>query len=236
MITVATVYRSGGDFTAADVGALCRAVRVHLPVAHRFVCLTDQPKEVEALGLQIEAIPLKYNWPGWWAKFEMYGLPWDGLVIYWDLDSVPCDDMTPFTEYTGERAIIRDFFRDDMVQTCMWIWRGNALRPVWDALMENADAYIADYTRRRRRSDHFTRMFCEPADRIQDLWPGAAVSFKVHCLGKPRITEISQYRTLPGKIPAGARVVCFHGYPRPRDLPADHWFWQNRGVQLARAA
>jgi hypothetical protein len=39
-----------------------------------------------------------------------------------------------------------------------------------------------------------------------DVVPGQIVSYKVHCHG--------------GQYPPGARLVCFHGRPKPWDVPA----------------
>lgn len=46
----------------------------------------------------------------------------------------------------------------------------------------------------------------------QEVCPGQVVSYKLECRAKHGDT-----------LPLGARVVCFHGKPRPAEMPTDHW-------------
>lgn len=94
---VVTVLRSGGDFRPEHVHAMQRQVAKHAPEAE-FWCLSD----VKIEGVM--CLPLKHDWPGWWAKIELFRL--DGGFLYTDLDNVilgPIDDM--FTgKYTTQRG------------------------------------------------------------------------------------------------------------------------------------
>ena len=65
MITIATVLRSGGDYRPEHVRALAGMCGRFAP-AHRFVVLTDQCYAF-AEDEEIEARPLKRDWPGWCA-------------------------------------------------------------------------------------------------------------------------------------------------------------------------
>jgi hypothetical protein len=44
-----------------------------------------------------------------------------------------------------------------------------------------------------------------------DVCPKQIVSYKYHC------------RPKGDKLPSNARVVCFHGNPRPHEMPGNHW-------------
>ena len=46
----------------------------------------------------------------------------------------------------------------------------------------------------------FEQFYRNTADRWQDVVPGQVVSYKVHCAKG---------------VPPGARIICFHGQPRP---------------------
>jgi hypothetical protein len=205
-VNVACVYRSGGDFTAADVAALRRGVSAHLPLPHRFVCLTDRTAEVDALGMDIDAVALSHDWRGWWAKMCLFGFPFDGPTLYFDMDTVIVGDPSEFASYTGPLAMLSDFYRPDFAESgVMAFTPGPVTDAVWRAFVANPTAAM-----RSGGDGKFIRAQAPSADRLQSLYPGQLVSYKVHCLPK-------------GGVPAGARVVCFHGKPRPSSLPADHW-------------
>ena len=102
MITIATVLRSGGDYRPEHVRALADMCGRFAP-AHRFVVLTDQCYAF-AEDEEIEARPLKRDWPGWWAKMELFALP--GPVLFFDLDTVIVRSLlVPALSYDIGRAI-----------------------------------------------------------------------------------------------------------------------------------
>jgi len=45
------------------------------------------------------------------------------------------------------------------------------------------------------------------AEFLQDIFPNQIVSYKAHCLKRGE-----------DMIPEGARIICFHGTPKPQDL------------------
>lgn len=103
MATVATVLRSGGDFLPWHVQMMQRQVEKYSPADTEFVCLSDC--EIEG----VRTIPLEHNWPGWWAKLELFRPDLNlGPFTYTDLDNVilgPLDDiLTAPTEYTCQRG------------------------------------------------------------------------------------------------------------------------------------
>ena len=97
-LTVASVFKSGGDYFPRYVRVLRDAVRRHLPVEHRFVCLTD-------VEVACERIPLVHGWPSFYSKIEVFrpGL-FDGPVLYLDLDTVICGDLGDLARLAGEVA------------------------------------------------------------------------------------------------------------------------------------
>jgi hypothetical protein len=77
-----TILRSGGDFGPQHVQALQRQVKKFAPWRTKFLCLSD----MDVPG--VDCIPLKHNWPGWWAKLEMYRPDIKGDFLYTDIDNV----------------------------------------------------------------------------------------------------------------------------------------------------
>src|SRR5665213_2652876 len=74
-----TVLKTGGEYSTKHVTWLQR--QVNIPI----ICLTDSTDKME----NVTSIPLKYNFPKWWSKLEMFR-PDIGLddFLYSDLDAV----------------------------------------------------------------------------------------------------------------------------------------------------
>jgi len=198
-ITVVCVLRYGGDYDMAYVLRLRDGVKRHLPGA-RFVCMGDS-----WIG-GVENEPLWEGWPGWWAKMHIFspGLFGDGLVLYLDLDTVVVGSLSDMAAYEGNMAVLADLYRPDTtIGSGVLLWRGDAMRPIWDAFTADPEDVIR---RNLVRMDHFIHGFVEDADRVQDLWPGQVVSYK------------RDVRPAGGVIPPDARLVCLHGRPRLHQL------------------
>jgi hypothetical protein len=92
---VLTVLRSGGEYEPRHVRAMQRQIARWAPDAH-FACLSD----VDIPG--VDCIPLKHDWPKWWAKVELFRPDIPGGYLYTDLDNVilgPIDELfdRPYT-------------------------------------------------------------------------------------------------------------------------------------------
>lgn len=152
-----------------------------------------------------ERIDLSHDWRGWWAKLELFRPDIEGRILYFDLDTVivgNLDEMASVEKFT----MIRGF----MVPTR----RGSGVmmltdrKPVWDAWIEKPDMTLKD------GDQEFIGKFCEAV--WQDEVPGAVVSYKNDVLPENRF----EHR---------ARVIAFHGKPRPHQLPPEHWmrdYWK----------
>ena len=140
MPTVLTVLRSGGEFNAGHVQAMQRQVARWAPAGTMFKCLSD----IDIPG--VECIPLRHDWPGWWAKLELFrpdlGL---GNFLFTDLDNVivgPIDDLLnrghgPHLQRGGWTAL-------------MWLpeWiRGH----VWTQFIENGPAEVMGFFAKENR-------------------------------------------------------------------------------------
>lgn len=220
MITVACVYRSGGDFTADWVHALRRGVHTWLG-PHRFVCLSDEP-------LGIWSLPLQHSWPGWWAKVELFrpGL-FTGVVLYLDLDTLPVGPLDEIASYSGPLACLNDFYQGrKMIGSGVLAWTpGEHTAAIYHAFLEQRDRL----SQMRGRSDYFYRPFMADADRFQVLHPGQIVTLKP-IDGTPDPKKHGP--------PEGARLVCGHGRPRLShpDAGWGHRLWRDRADGLRRAA
>ena len=201
MLTVACVLKSGGIYDASWVAKLKSGVAQHLPTPHRFLCLSD------VVGLPCERIPLKHDWPGWWAKIELFRLP--GPVLFFDLDTVIVGDLTDIAGAAMDHQLImlRDFYRKDGLGSGMIGFDAlSRVRRIYDAF--DAAPLVAMENVSERGDQGFVEdtVNVPGVARWQTELPGQIVSYKVHCRGG---------------IPEGARVVCLHGKPKFMDMPAN---------------
>jgi hypothetical protein len=119
-----------------------------------------------------------------------------------DLDTVitgPLGDILSVDKPT----LLRDFYRDgkklkEGLGSGLMYLPEEARANVWRFWNEQPQLHMRMYP----RGDQFLleKFFLNTADRWQDVVPGQVVSWKVNC---------------QGGVPPEARVVCFHGQPRP---------------------
>lgn len=199
MLTVATVLKSGGIYDATWVARLRAGVAKHLPIAHRFVCLSD-------VDVPCERIALEHDWPGWWSKIELFRLP--GPVLFADLDTAIVGDLSDVAEQAIGRGtvVLQDFYRlSTAIGSGVMSWNDlDLVRGLYDIFAADPSGW------QRRVGGRGDQGFIEDAgfakhySRWQDILPGQIVSYKVHCRAG---------------IPGNARVICLHGTPKFADMP-----------------
>lgn len=194
---IVTVLRSGGEYLPEHVVRLqaqCR--RWHPGVG--FVVLSD----VEVPG--VDRIALEFGWPGWWSKMEALRIA--GPVLYMDLDTSVVGPLEPLLrEALLHRFVaLRDFNPQQReMGSGLMAWSGSCA-DLYAEFSRDPEGHMRRCSTPRWWGD---QGFLEPRTSYrrywQDLLPGAVVSWKKHCASG---------------IPAGARVVCFHGKPRPWEV------------------
>lgn len=207
-ITILSVMRSGGVYTPEWVVRLRDAVARNLTVPHRFICLSDVAVP------DVETIPLRHDWPRWWAKVEMFS-PWVealGRCLYLDLDTAVVGNIDDFAAYDGPGCITRDFYYGVPSQSVLNFAPG-AFSHLWKEFVADPAKWMADGD--RLIAPHFgdqtlmTKVHRpRPIQFWQDVLPGQLVSYKRDCARG---------------LPSGTRMVCLHGKPKQCDFPTGHW-------------
>jgi hypothetical protein len=199
------------------VNVLHGAVRSHLGGSFRFVCLTD---DAEGIDPAVECLPIpdmglrEDLWRiGAWPKISLFSEDLHGLTgraLFIDLDMVVCGDLAPFFTY-GQGLMAIDEGR--------WNGTGPSTMSSIMAFDLGALGYLVDRLR-AERDDITGRYGLEQRYLHHEVegigyWPDEwLVSFKRH-LRRPLLID----RLLPPKQPPeGAKIVVFHGRPRPMDL------------------
>lgn len=187
---VASVLRSGGEYGPEHVAALARDVRRHLPGV-RFVCFSDVP-------VPCERVALASDWPGWWAKMEVFGPALPGRVLYLDLDTVVRGSLADLAA-VKDLTLLRDFYRPRGLGSGLMMLPAAARDQAYRAFIRAPEHFMA---RHRKGGDQafLERLWLRTAHRWQDRCPGQVASYKADCRRG---------------VPPRARVVCFHGQPRP---------------------
>lgn len=223
MLTVALVYKSGGDFTADDVACLATDIpgamfdpETRKTIAHQVVCLTDRPDD--AAGFVDRTVPLAHDWPCWWGKMELFKRP--GPLLYLDLDTIITGSLAPLAKAVlalsdDQILMLRGFYRDDPCSGIMgwnadlhWLYRGfaNEKSIEWVNQTHGVGAWIDGKTHFAGDQDYIrAAIYRKMSIRLaQDACPGL-YSYKVHI--QPT-----------GTVPDDARAVIFHGLPRPSEV------------------
>jgi hypothetical protein len=209
----------GSKYGPEYVNRLYAMVRRHLRGDFSFVCLTDDGAgvrpEVRCLPIPDLALPAGIPERGWkkLTTFEadLHGLR--GTALFLDLDVVIVDDITSFFELPGEFLIIHDWKRP-------WRITGNSSVYRFE-LGAHADVLAQFRTRPEEARASFRNEQAFLSDVLHKqgklaYWPAAwCASWKYHCI--PRFP--TNFWREPA-IPAGARILIFHGVMNPPDALA----------------
>ena len=199
---VVCVLRSGGEYTPAHVERLQRQLARCLPGAE-LTCLSD-------VDVPCQRIPLRQDWRegrGWWAKMELFA-PWvEGDLLFFDLDTSLVGDLTDIAAVRS-LTMMQDFnYGAHLSSTMMFlpeadrpaIWETFCRDPLgWIRHYDNPNLPNAQWGDQGFLADHGLGN----AQRWQRVVPGQIYSYKADDLAR---------RGMPGN----ARVICFHGQPRP---------------------
>jgi len=205
----------GTKYGPEYVQRLRAMVRRHLARPHRFVCFTDDPSN---LGEGVEALPLPAMDlpPGkerGWRKLSTFVRPLadlTGPTLFLDIDIVVTGALDVFFDHPGKFCIIHDWAKP---------WRITGNSSVYRFEAGAHPDLLADFLARIDQVKHEVRNEQEYLTReihrqgLLTYWPREwCVSFKHNCI--PTV-PLNFFR--PPTLPAGARVVVFHGLPNPPD-------------------
>jgi hypothetical protein len=224
-------------FPASYVTVLRNAVAANLKREHRFLCVTDNPEGlrdgVEGVRMPDLGIPLAYQKRGCWPKLSILApglLPPSDPTLYLDLDMMVRGDLGPFFD---RLEVTRGFHALREWNPTLWSLVPLPLRPhrgvqgsilgfypeeqteLFEKFAGNLDQNFAKYS---LDQDFLSDNADSPTD-----WPIEwTASFKWHCLKYYPLNQV-----MPKiKEPTKAKIVVFHGNPRPIDVvPLGNYHW-----------
>ena len=209
--TVICVLKLGGDFSSIYVRKLQNAVKRHLNMPYEFVCLTD-----DASIDFCKTIPLVNNWKGWWSKIEVFraGLVNTDRIVYFDLDTVILQDINILVQQDYDFIALQSFNPQKrknpyLIGSGIMSWRNNwAFNFLYDQF--NTEMCFGRF---RGDQDYIGSQLIRKGKKFKH-WQAL-------------INGIYSYkRNCKKGIPKDAKIVCFHGRPRPCNAK-EKWVKEN---------
>lgn len=193
MLTVVCVMKSGGDFDEDYVFALRKGVEKHLGIPHKFICYTD---------LLIPGMSIRFlteNLDGWFSKFEIFKEI--GPALYLDLDTIITGDITPLAQSIIDQGeafwMLEAFYPLRKWASGIMGWTGD-----WNWLIPHCKRYAGLY---QMDQECIAKALVEDGRKPRVIGRDfhKIYSYKHHC---------------QDGLPGDARIVCFHGKPRPKEV------------------
>lgn len=200
---IVACVRTGNKYPVDYVYKLKAMVARHLPIAHEFVCLTD---DVKALRVNTRDIG-HFNFPGWWGKMAVFEFAhqYRDRLIYFDLDTVICGDLKPIADLNVEFGICKNFTRAAGIETypcrygsCVMTFASGFGKEVFDQFMADKNRLMSS----SYGDQQVIEQLHPSATLLQDALPDN------YFLG---------YRDLTDSKPDGTSVVAFAGRSKPHN-------------------
>lgn len=201
--------RVSAEYKPLHAKLMQHMVQRHLCYDHRFLCVTDD--QTLSFGLTLQE-----NWPGWWCTTEMFRVK--GTCIATGLDSVIVSDITELALIakslkSNEVVMLRPFGPPDKYASGIMMWNGD-LSFIYETMKRDPQKWIKRFYREQRFTSH---VLLEKGYKIiyaQDVCNGF-YSYKHH-IRKSNNQEV---------LPEDAKMIIFHGQPRPFDRKVAHLPW-----------
>lgn len=199
------------------VNILNNMVRRNLPpgTEGRFVCYSDTLEGDYDTGVEVRLLPEGLD--GWWNKLALFApnvFPDGERVMFLDLDTCVVGGLDRLIEYDGDFAILSDIYHPTVYNSSIMLWKAGVPAHIWETYDKMGRPQFAGGDQAAIWRLH------KNADILQEKFPGYFVSYKAH----------AQF-----SIPHGARIVYFHGRPKPAEITEHSWVpkvWQKDGVSL----
>jgi hypothetical protein len=201
---------NGTKYCDDDVLMLRNMVARNLRQSHRFQCLSD--REIEG----VNCVTPEENWPGWWSKLLLFRYA-AGFNLYFDLDTVIVGNLDSLISKTLSMPANWAQSGHGGCQSSVMAW-GQPYTAIPDSfhveqLEAPRDGNCGAYRGLWGDQELITELYGNPGcDRIEAMQ--GIVSYKYHC---------------QNGLPDNAKVVCFHGEPKPAQV-SDSWVIEARSM------
>jgi len=209
-----------GDLYSSEyVNRLYRGVARNITPPFRFVCLTDDPADidphVEILPCPTIEAPAPFNNTGWrklniWAK-HIGDLA--GELLFLDLDVVIVGNLDDFFTYGDDYVVMKNWTTPNRRIGNTSVFRFPIGKHPY-LLQRFLDQPAAMITKYRNEQTYISGEVSG-----MTFWPDPWIrSFKEHCIRPLPLRAFVQPR-----LPADAKIIVFTGNPRPHEAAEGRW-------------
>lgn len=183
MITLKTVLRSGGEYTADHVLRMQEMLDRYVDCPARFVCYSD----VDIPDVAVR--PLQHDWPRWFSKIEMFRDVEDSFYI--DLDMTINGNITDMVMADSDFMALRNMTpRIGGIGSAMMKWRGNsASGSIFTTFAKSPEYFIDRHSNKIGTHMHGDQGF------IFSVACNPETGFKIDCFQDKFPDRISDFRT-----------------------------------------
>lgn len=202
------------DFSAKHVNVLRNMVERHYQAPHRFICVTDDPKGLDA-GIDVVKLwkdfasvqnPHGWNNPSCYRRLRAFAPDIKDVFgerfVSVDLDTVIVNDVRPLWDRTEEFVIWGETDRRSWYNGSMWLMTAGARKKVLEQFDPQKSPRIAKNAGRFGSDQGWISYLLGPGEATWTKSDGV-YSYRVHLA--PR----------GGELPDNARIVMFHGKHKP---------------------
>lgn len=230
MERVILTMKWGTLYSAEYVNVLYNAAKANMDGDFTFVCLTEDAQGIDpgVVTLPIPEIGLPQSaWKaGAWPKLTVFSSDLNGLkgrALFIDLDTVISGDLSEMFDFPGAFVCLdsrpwRYNSGPARTGTGIFAFDIGEISSVVDHFVSKMDEMLSGYD---NEQDFLHGEFATLGFGDIQYWPTDWLqSFKYH-LRRPLVVD----RILHPKAPT-AKILCFHGLPRPIDLidpPSGNW-------------
>ena len=204
----------GDKYDADYVNRLYAMVKRNLTIPFRFVCFTENEKDIHPKVdiLPLPSLGLPDNLPErGWLKLATFKKPLEdltGTALFLDLDVVIVDSIDVFFDYDAEFALCFDEKKKAQL-----IGNSSVYRFEIGQHAEVLEFFLGnfEYVKEQHRNEQAFLSHQMHTKKVLKFWPKEwTPSFKYHCI--PRFPQ--NFWRSPF-IPKGAKIILFHGKPEP---------------------
>jgi hypothetical protein len=220
----------GRRYGANYVNTLYSMVERNLTLPHRFICLTDDAQGIRP-EVECRSLPALTLAPEWerspWRKLSCFApelRDLDGPVLFLDLDLVIVDEIDCFFAHSGEFCIIENWTQPGrgIGNSSVYRYLAGAHEDVFARFQADAAGVVRTFPN--------SQTFLSRSVPALTYWPASwCRSFKHECLPGRLLRRLRA-----AAIPEGAKIIVFHGQPKPPD--AARGVWPEPGKRLRPAA
>jgi hypothetical protein len=209
------------------VNTLYSMVARHLALDLRLICLTDDAGGIRP-EVECRPLPALALTPEWerspWRKLSGFApelADLEGQVLFLDLDVVIVDRIDELFSHPGEFCIIENWTQPGrgVGNSSVYRYRAGAHQDVFERFRADPAKAVREYPNSQTfLSRHVPEL---------TFWPATwCRSFKHDCL-PARLLR----RVMPARLPPGAKIVVFHGHPKPPDAARGVWREPRKGLR-----